>query len=169
MSSSMCTAAILRRALPLRRPGVCRARRAIARALSTDSFFISRNSKSQPVQVSRSFISQSRERVLSGIQPTGVPHIGAHPSAPRLPMHKPPCASCSPELYTFALFRPVFALDIFLFCRQLLWRPEAMGLPPMRRAGLQVHRCCALQLTSGSLYRTRTFCLVYTALLTFMP
>ncbi len=79
MSSSMCTVAVLRRALPLRRPGGCRSRRAIARALSTDSFFISRNSKSQPVQVSRSFISQSRERVLSGIQPTGVPHIGAHP------------------------------------------------------------------------------------------
>jgi hypothetical protein len=98
MSSSMCTAAVLRRALPLSRPGGFHSRRAITRALSTDSFFISRNSKSQPVQVSRSFISQSRERVLSGIQPTGVPHIGAHPSASHLPTYKPPCASCYPEL-----------------------------------------------------------------------
>ena len=64
---------------------------ATPRALSTDSFFISRNSKSPPVKVSRSTISLSRERVLSGIQPTGVPHIGAHPPPPSPPL--PPSVS----------------------------------------------------------------------------
>ena len=85
----------------------------VVRALSSDSFFISRNSKSQPVQVSRSSISQSRERVLSGIQPTGVPHIGA-PPAPALP-----------------------ALIADSSCRQLLRRSQAMGLASVRRAGLR--------------------------------
>jgi hypothetical protein len=76
MLTSLCGAAVRQRILLLPRLAFavpC----ANIRALSSDSFFISRNSKSQPVQVSRSFISQSRERVLSGIQPTGVPHIGA--------------------------------------------------------------------------------------------
>ena len=78
---------LLRSVLLRRPPCLGLAQTTHARVFSTDSFFISRNSKSQPVRVSRSSLYQSRERVLSGIQPTGVPHIGdlPHPAA-----HRPP-------------------------------------------------------------------------------
>jgi hypothetical protein len=89
--SGLLRAAVQQRVLPLPRLAY-RSPFDIARALSTESFFISRNSKSEPVQVSRSFIAQSRERVLSGIQPTGVPHIGInrHPCLPHITIHQQP-------------------------------------------------------------------------------
>ena len=154
ISASLSMPILRMRALP---SVASRTRRVINRALSTDTFFISKSSKSQPVQVSRASISQSRERVLSGIQPTGVPHIGAYPTRIHLlPLTYP----------AQAVFRPHFLCVIRILCRQLFRRSEAMGFIAVRRAGLPDYICFAVA-NQGS--RTRTLCPVCTALSTFTP